>query len=853
MSHVLRLAAPTLLLTALLLGPVGAAWAQSPESADGGGIQLDFNDVELAVVIDQIAQITGRNFIYDDRVRGRVTIVSPSKVSIEQAYAVFESVLQVKGFTTVEGPGGVLKIIPIRDAKESSIETIRSGAGENRDRFVTRLIPLHYIDAEAITNTVKPLVSKDAAMVAYPPTNTIILTDTQANIRRLLSILEAIDVETYREELAVIKVLYADAVTMGQQISEIYGAEVSAPTTSRRRTSVSRRTSARAAAQTAEAASRGTVRIITDDRTNSLIVLASRSQLEDIRGLVRKLDVPVSGEGSIRVYYLKHADAEELVQTLTSLVSGSRPSAGSTGRAGTTSAATAQALRSAVTELEGGVSLSADPATNSIIIQGSKEAYETLKGVIERLDIARPQVLVEALIMEVNVNDAKDLGMNALLAIDSAIDFTILTATDPATIAALGGTVLPPTGVRGDLSSRVGDNPPPFLLNTRRDGGTTSIQTLLRVAATDGDTNVLSAPHILTSDNEEAEIRIGNNIPIPTSRIESAEGASSDGLNSSVNIERQDIGVTLRVTPQISEGDTLRLRIFQEITNIDPTLTGVEVGFDPNETGVALTNRRVENTVVVNNGQTVVIGGLVSDRATEQLSKVPWLGDIPLLGWLFKTKTTSIEKVNLLIFLTPNIVRSAEQLEAQTIRKREEFRNRAGRALKLSDSERDQALRAGMDPNSFKGRNSVRNALVDHMRRYPIERMAAIEQADHDARRKRLMRAEQDNLRTYQVRAGVWSDPGEAQSVMVDLSDGGFDSTLVSEERGGVVLYEVQLAPYETLDKASEAVAVLQRSFDLEPEVRVIQTETAEAAPVDGAAAEEAAPVDGAAAEEAAP
>ena len=190
-------------------------------------VQLDFNDVELAVVIETIARITGRNFIYDDRVRGRVTIVSPTEVSVDEAYAVFESVLKVKGFTTVMGPGGALKVIPIRDAKESNIDTIRERRSTpNSDRFVTRLIPLRYIDAEAITNTIKPLVSKDASMVAYPPTNTVILTDAASNIRRILSILDAIDVETYKEELAVIKIEHADASTLADQLSEIYGAEV---------------------------------------------------------------------------------------------------------------------------------------------------------------------------------------------------------------------------------------------------------------------------------------------------------------------------------------------------------------------------------------------------------------------------------------------------------------------------------------------------------------------------------------------------------------------------------------------------------------------------------------------------
>jgi len=190
-------------------------------------VSLDFSDVELPVVIDTISRMTGFNFIYDDRVRGRVTIVSPTQVTIDQAFAVFESVLKVKGFSLVLGPGNTYKVIPIRDVKESSIDTIKDGRpSRNRDRFVTRLVPLRYIDAAAITQTIKPLVSKDASLVAYAATNTIIVTDSESNIRRLLSILDAIDVESYRNELAVIKILHADANMLGQQLSEIYGAEV---------------------------------------------------------------------------------------------------------------------------------------------------------------------------------------------------------------------------------------------------------------------------------------------------------------------------------------------------------------------------------------------------------------------------------------------------------------------------------------------------------------------------------------------------------------------------------------------------------------------------------------------------
>ena len=274
------------LVFSLIVPGIGFSQA-SPQNATQM-VQLDFRDVELTVIVDTIAKLTGKNFIYDDRVRGRVTIISPTPVTVEQAYAVFESVLKVKGFTAVPGPGQVMKIIPVRDAKESSIETVKDNRrSPNRDTFVTRLIPLLYISAEAITATIKPLVSKDASMVAYAPTNTIILTDTSANIRRLLSILDAIDVETHKEELAVIQVEHADAATLGQQLSEIYDAEVSQSSATPARRPRGRRTPAKAAAAAKSASKGGGVRIITDDRTNSLLVLAARSQLEDIRGLVR--------------------------------------------------------------------------------------------------------------------------------------------------------------------------------------------------------------------------------------------------------------------------------------------------------------------------------------------------------------------------------------------------------------------------------------------------------------------------------------------------------------------------------------------------------------------------------------
>lgn len=807
---------------------LGSAPASAQQGPEPGQVQLDFNDVELSVVIDTISRLTGTNFIYDDKVRGRVTVISPAPMSEEQAYAVFESILQVKGFTTVETPSGVVKIIPIRDAKESSVETLQGRqVTPDRDRFVTRLIPLQYIDADAIANTLKPLVSKEASMVSYGPTNTIILTDSAANIRRLLGILDAIDVETYKEHLAVLKVQHGDAATLADQLSEIYGAETStAQPTPGRRTPAARR---RAAAQNADTSVQaGRIRILTDERTNSLIVLASRSKLEDIRAMVRRLDIPVTGGGRIHVHYLKHADAEELSTTLTSLISGqpAAPAAAAGGR--TTQAA---ALRAAVTELSEGVTVTADAATNALVIQASQEGYRTLATVIDKLDIPRPQVLVEALIMEVNINDNSDLGFNGILRIvDDPYDFTIGARTDSTTRGGLGDTLM--AAAEGAGAGMIGGGPigagaglvSNLLRQGAASGGGTTIQGVIRASATNGDTNIISAPHILTSDNEEAEIQIGNDIPIITSRVESAAGQDTN-LATSVNVERQEIGVTLRVTPQITEGETLRLEIFQEITGIDQN---INVGA-AEDVGVALTNRRVENTVVVADGETIVIGGLIRDVYSDNLSKVPWLGDIPILGWLFKTEEQRLTKENLLIFLTPRIVRNPMDLEYATLRKREEFRQRSMEALELSDKEQQEvdeknrkAAALGLPPAGGQGRNPARRVIQHHEDRYPLERMREIEnRREEETRRKREEADAALHSPHYSVLAAVFGTEAAATTTLTELVDGGHDGFIVSSDSDGALIFQVLLGPYEDVGVARDTAAAVRAGFGLAPTVVV--------------------------------
>jgi general secretion pathway protein D len=805
--------------------PAGATPAESPRANGQELIQLDFNNVELAIVIDTIAKLTGKNFIYDDRVRGRVTVVSPTKITVDEAYAVFESVLQVKGFTTVPTPGGALKVIPMRDAKETSVPTDQSSRPpENRDLFITRLIPLQYIDAESIVNTLKPLVSKDAAIAAYQPTNTVILTESASNIRRLIAIIQSIDVDTYREDLALIHLEYADAATMAQQLSDIYGVEVagaqSVPSATRTRRATP---TTPQATQQAQSPLRN-VRIITDERTNSLIVLAARAQIEEVRNLARKLDVPVSGGGRVHVYYLQHADAEELAQTLNALISGAPAAPTGAGGAGGTAAGQAQALRTVVAGLAEGVTVTADPPTNSLVIQASQEGFAALAAVIEKLDIERPQVLVEALIMEVDINDGRNLGFDGLYRlVTKNTDIVVASNTAGRALGAAAGGAIP-ASLPAFLGSAIHDT-----IERDADGniiGTGSaIQAILTASANDDSVNVISAPHILTSDNEEAEIRVGDNIPIITSRVQSAQGITTtpDGsLATSVNVERQDIGVTLRVTPQITEGETLRLEIFQEITQFNNTLTE-DLSSSSGQSGPALTSRKVENTVVVADGEMVVIGGILADVYEDNVTKVPWLGDIPVLGWAFKTERRMLRKTNLLVFLTPHIVRTEADLERETIRKREEFRQRTDEALRLDDEESEREVerrRADLEQGAVlvasANRHPARDVLLNHEARYPLERMSEIEARRDVARREKEAAARRGGTR-YVVQATVLGDEQAAMETLTRLVDAGYDGTLVSAQVGGRVVYEVRVGPYDELADAQRAGEAIRRSEGLAP------------------------------------
>ncbi len=502
-------------------------------------VTLDFNNVDLQTFVKFISELTGKNFVLDEKVQGKVTVISPTKISVDEAYQVFLTVLDLKGFTAV-GENKVIKIFPSREAKQSSVSVVTDEKPLPEDEnYETRVLRLNYISASEISRLIAPLISKDGSSIPYPQTNTLILTDIKSNMAKVLELIAELDKE------------------------------------------------------------------------------------------------PPKGKGGIYVHYLQNASAEDMAKVLANLTSKAtaRPPAG-------------QAPQDAVVHFEGGISITSDKATNSLIIMASPEDYERLKSIIERLDIRRKQVYVEAAIVEMGFDKARELG----------VEFrTTENVTAGETIVA-GGTLLAPVGAGItsfavnplSVSGLVAAGIKGFL----PDGTTPNIGALVRLFQADSDINVLSTPNILTLDNQEAKIIVGQNVPFITGVSQTAGG------NVQATIERKDVGIQLKITPHTTESDLIKLDIYQEISSLAGS---VPVGTNQE---VPITNKRsAETSVVVRDKETIVIAGLIKDDITVTERKVPLLGDIPLLGYLFKYESKKKSKTNLMLFITPHIIRDTDTLE----------------------------------------------------------------------------------------------------------------------------------------------------------------------------------------------
>jgi len=604
-------------------------------------LSMDFTDVDLPVLIKFISEQTKKNFIFDERVQGKITIISPRRISLDEAYNVFLSVLHVKGFATVE-QGNTIKIVPVRDIRQEGIPTETKRGGEPDSQIITQLIPLQYIDVADVITLLTPLVSKDGLLTSFPPSNTLIVIDSRANIDKVLRILAEIDQEGTGSTMRIFSLKNATVTEIAKTLDTLFQETVPpAP-------------AVRGRARRPGKARGSSPKFIPDARTNLLIVVANQEMMVDIEDLIGKLDIPTpENTGKINVYYLENADAEEVAKVLASFTE-QRPGAP---QQAPRQPATIKGVISA--ELEGGVKITADKATNSLIIIASLNDYQTLVDVIRKLDIRRRQVYVEALVIEISLDKGRDLGVEFRGAAETRNDGAVLGGTNfdfagnlnelLASLATgnpllFSGTGFIAAGIAGNVVLPDGTEIP-------------AITAVLRAAQSRNNINILSSPHLLTMDNKEAEIIVAENVPFITS-----QSRDTTNLANVINtVERKDVGIILRITPRINESDFVSLEIYQESSAVvgDSLLATSTVG-------PTTTKRSAKTSVLVKNGQTVVLGGMMQETANNIERKIPLLGDIPLLGNLFKFSSVSRKKTNMLIFLTPHVIKTPEELGEMT-------------------------------------------------------------------------------------------------------------------------------------------------------------------------------------------
>ncbi len=600
-----RLLVGLLLITSLSAG-----------AAEPAPLNLNLKDVELSNLIESVSAITGRNFIIDPRVKGKVTVIAPGQLSPEEAYQVFLSVLSVHGFTAVPA-GSVIKIVPEVNAKQDAIPTVTDRDPGVGDEVVTRVVQVNNVAAVQLVPILRPLLPQEAHLAAYQPSNVLIASGTAANIERMVRLIRSID-QTSEAEIEVVRLQHASADEVMRILTSLSAAS-------------------KGAAAGAQGGVDSDMKIVADTRTNSILLSGDKSERNKVKQIIDDLDTPLNSGGSTDVIYLRYADATELVQVLNG-VSSSITSGANKGGTAAAGGATAGVGNAKVT-------IQADEATNALVINAPPDVMRDLRTVINKLDVRRAQVLVEAIIAEVSSDKANELGVQ--WGYDGSSE------SAPVGIVNFGGSgsgiATLATGILSGSPS-IGDGLTLAMGDTNGEGS--GVAAVLRALAGDAETNILSTPSLVTMDNQEAEIVVGQNVPFVTGSYTST-GSTSTVSNPFQTIERQDVGLTLKVKPQINEGDTVKLEITQEVSSISSSTTGASD---------LITNKRsLTTTVMVDDGSAIVLGGLIDDTLRESVQKVPLLGDIPLLGSLFSYRSTTKVKRNLMIFLHPVILREAGQ------------------------------------------------------------------------------------------------------------------------------------------------------------------------------------------------
>lgn len=581
---------------------------------------LNFKGADLGAVISSIAEVTGKNFIVDPRVKGKVTLISNRPMGKGEVYKVFLSILEVHGYTAIPS-GKAIKIVPDADAKHSAMPFASQKKPGKGDEAVTRVIQVEHVTAAQLVPILRPLVPPQGHLAAYPQSNVLIISDRSSNIARLVKIIKRIDQPT-SGEIEIVALENAAASDLVRVLTSLQQ-------------------------QATKKNPKGSKpMLVADERTNSILIGGDRAERLQLRAIISHLDTPSEVTGDTHVIYLRYAKVKDLVPVLTGV--------------GKTKKVKGKKSKAAASQSDQPFDIQGDESTNALVITAAPSIFRSLKSVIAQLDVRRAQVMVEAIIAEVASDRAAELGVQWLFdgsGGDNPVGF-INFGSGGSSISGVAGGAASSGGAISSLLSAVGQGATVGFGQFNSD--TFNFAALVRALEGDGVTNVLSTPNLVTMDNEEAEIFVGQELSIPTGSFSDA-GSSTSSVNPFTTFERKQVGIRLKVKPQINEGDAIRL-------DIEQTVDGVAAG-SAGTSDVVTVERSIDTTVLVDDGKTLVLGGLIKDDLVETEQKVPLLGDIPLLGALFRYTSVKKVKNNLMVFLRPTILRTQQDSHNLTSRK----------------------------------------------------------------------------------------------------------------------------------------------------------------------------------------
>ncbi len=611
------------LACALALGlALGLALATVPSTASAqaqGLITPNYKDADLSQIIEAVSAVTGKNFIVDPRVKAQVTMLSSTPMTPNAFYEAFLSILQVHGFVAVPS-GSTIKIIPDANARQVPANDLPSRVSSSSDEIVTQVVAVRNVSAAQLVPILRPLIPQYGHLAAYPASNMLIISDRASNVNRMMRIIQRID-QQGDEAVDVIQLQHASAAEVVRIVNSLY-----------------------AGGAAVEGAGGPSVKIIADERTNSVLVSGETSQRLRLKTLVAHLDTPLETGGDTQVRYLRYADAEKIAgklrEQIQGIVSAAAPAGGG--------AANAPAIVSSSGGGDKSVTIWAEPQTNALVVTAPPKVMRSIMSIVDRLDIRRAQVLVEAILVEMSADRARDLGINWVVG-DTDSNGNSLPA---------GGFINPVNGVglgevlQGVLNPDSIASLPTGLtvgLGEINENGT-SWAALIRAIDGIGNTNIIATPSIVTLDNEEAEIKIAQEVPFITGQYTNTN-TGGNTVNPFTTVQREEVGNILKITPQINEGSSVMLKIAQEASSIAASSQQVS------STDLITNKRTITTNVMVEDGGIIVLGGLISDEVRESKSQIPFLGSIPLLGELFKTRSVDKVKTNLMVFIRPRILR----------------------------------------------------------------------------------------------------------------------------------------------------------------------------------------------------